>query len=131
MTSLLFNELCAAAAGCGDEALRDELEKFDGRVDLCRNEADMATLELDLQDLLFHMVDRPLFELLTRVTLRFASSQLSEAIYEGVIAVEEWKAGRHRIIDAILRRDEELARFEADRSNRRVVLQRFRQRQKG
>lgn len=127
MTSLLFNELCAAAAGCGDDALRDELARFDPRVDLCEDEADMGELELDFQDLLFRMVDRPLFELLTRVTLRFATSRPSEAIYQGLVAVEEWKAGRHRIIDAILRRDEELARFEANRSNRRVLLQRFRE----
>lgn len=127
MTSLLFNELCAAAAACSDAALHDELRRFDPRVDLCREEADMAVLELDFQDLLFRMVDRPLFELLTRVTLRFASSRPSEGLYRDLIAIAQWQEGRHRIIDAILRRDEELARFEADRSNRRVLLQRFRQ----
>lgn len=126
ITSLLFNELCAAAAGCTDDALHDELRAFDTRVDDCASEADMATLELDFQDLLFRMVERPLFELLTRVTLRFAASRPS-TIYQGVIAVGEWRTGRHRIIDAILRRDRELARFEADRSNRRVLLQRVRQ----
>ena len=69
------------------------------------------------------MVERPLFELLTRVTLRFATSRpKTEPIYGDAAAVEGWKAGRHRIIEAILRRDEALARFEADRSNRRVVL---------
>lgn len=127
MTSLLFNELCAAAASCTDDALHQELRDFDARVDDCRVEADMGDLELDFQDLLFRMVDRPLFELLTRVTLRFAASRPTEGLYRDAIAVEEWKAGRHRIIDAILRRDKELARFEADRSNRRVLLQRFRE----
>jgi DNA-binding FadR family transcriptional regulator len=127
MTSLLFNELCAAAAGCADEALHEELRRFDPRVDLCEVETDMADLELDFQDLLFRMVDRPLFELLTRVTLRFAASLPLEGIYRDRIAIAQWKAGRHRIIDAILRRDEELARFEADRSNRRVLLHRFRE----
>ena len=41
-----------------------------------------------------------------------------------------WKVGRHRIIAAILARDEELARFEANRSNRQVVL-RWIDRQRG
>jgi len=128
MTSLLFNELCAAAAGCADEALHAELRRFDPRVDLCGEETDMGQLELDFQDLLFRMVDRPLFELLTRVTLRFAETRPVASLYRGLVEVAEWKAGRHRIIDAILRRDRELARFEADRSNRRVLLERFRQR---
>ena len=55
--------------------------------------------------------------------LRFATSRpRTEPIYGDAAAILEWKAGRHRIIDAILARDEALARFEADRSNRRVVL---------
>lgn len=126
MTSLLFNELCAAAAACADDDLHAELREVDGRVDLCRQEPDMAELELDFQDLLFRMVDRPLFELLTRVTLRFAASRPAEGMYRDLVAVEQWKDGRHRIIDAILRRDVELARFEADRSNRKVLLRRLR-----
>jgi DNA-binding FadR family transcriptional regulator len=125
MTSLLFNELCAAAAECEDDALHEELRRFDPRVDLCSVEADMGELEPDFQDLLFRMVDRPLFELLTRVTLRFAESRPVTGLYRDLIAVEQWKAGRHRIIDAILRRDRELAHFEADRSNRRVLLRRL------
>lgn len=128
MTSLLFNELCAAAAGCGDAGLHEELRRLDPRVELCRGEADMGELEHDFQDLLFRMVDRPLFELLTRVTLRFAESGPVGSLSRGLVAVDQWRVGRHRIIDAILRRDRELARFEADRSNRRVLLESLRQR---
>ena len=35
----------------------------------------MGAMEQDFQDLLFRMVERPLFELLTRVTLRFAQAR--------------------------------------------------------
>jgi hypothetical protein len=57
------------------------------------------------------------------VTLRFATSRpKTEPIYGDAAAIAGWKQGRHRIIDAVLHRDEALARFEADRSNRRVVL---------
>jgi DNA-binding FadR family transcriptional regulator len=123
MTSLLFNELCATAAGLGASALHPELRRIDARVDLCGGERDTGEWEEEFQDLLFRMVDRPLFELLTRVTLRFAMTRPpTEPIYRDPAAIAGWKEGRHRIIDAILRRDEDLARFEANRSNRLVVL---------
>jgi DNA-binding FadR family transcriptional regulator len=123
MTSLLFNELCATAAREGDVALHPELRTIGESVDRCEVETDTGEWEEAFQDLLFRMVERPLFELLTRVTLRFATSRpRTDPIYGDAAAILEWKAGRHRIIDAILARDEALARFEADRSNRRVVL---------
>ena len=123
MTSLLFNELCAAAAREGDAAQHPELRRIADRIDLCEREIDTGVWEEAFQDLLFRMVERPLFELLTRVTLRFATSRpvTTASIYDAE-AMIGWKVGRHRIIDAILARDEELARFEANRSNRQVVL---------
>ena len=130
MTSLLFNELCAAASGCSDRARQDDLRAFARRIADCATPSDVARLELEFQDLLFGMVDRPLFELLTRVTLRFSASAPADQIYRGLIGVEAWIAGRRRIIDAILRGDEELARFEADRSNRRVLLASLREQER-
>ena len=104
-------------------ALHGELRGVGERVDHCAEEADIGEWEEDFQNLLFRMVERPLFELLTRVTLRFATSRpRTGSIYRDGSSIEAWKAGRHRIIDAILARDEALARFEADRSNRQVVL---------
>ncbi len=124
MTSLLFNELCAAAAHEGDASLHPALRQIAARIDLCQRETDTGEWEEEFQDLLFRMVERPLFELLTRVTLRFATSRpaTTESIYRDAAAIAGWKAGRHRIIDAILARDAPLARFEANRSNRQVVL---------
>lgn len=123
MTSLLFNELCATAAREGDEALHEELRGVDQRIEACASEADTGEWEEDFQNLLFRMVERPLFELLTRVTMRFATSRpATEPIYGDAAAVASWKQGRHRIIEAILSRDEALARFEANRSNRQVVM---------
>ncbi len=127
MTSLLFNELVAAAANCSDPELRAELEAFAARTRGCESEADMGELEQEFQDLLFRMVNRPLFELLTRVTLRFSASRQAGAEFRGLIGIDQWIAGRRRIIDAILRQDVELARFEADRSNRRILLASLRQ----
>ncbi|MCB2074559.1 MAG: GntR family transcriptional regulator [Novosphingobium sp.] len=127
MTSLLFNELAAAAARCEDEDLYEELEEFLPQIDACADDAGMGDVEAEFQDLLFRMVNRPLFELLTRVTLRFAESRPYETGNRGLVKLDKWKAGRHRIIRAILGRDEELARFEANRSNRLPLLARVRE----
>jgi len=122
MTSLLFNELAAAAADCRVPALLDELRRFARTVAACDAENLLAAREVEFQDLLFRMVDRPLFELLTRVTLRFAGHRPFGQIYDGPIGIERWKVGRRLIIDAILRHDAELARFEANRNNRLPIL---------
>jgi DNA-binding FadR family transcriptional regulator len=122
ITSLLFNELVPAACACGDKRLRERLRELGERVEGCNSEAERGAFEAELQDLLFEMVDRPLFEALTRVTLRFAETRRAPLIDGSRAGIAEWKAGRRRIIDAILVRDVELARFEANRSNRQAVL---------
>lgn len=122
MTSLLFNELVAGAAHCRDIALLDALREAGQRIAAIATAEDLANAEQALQDLLFRMVNRPLLEMITRVTIRFAASQPQTATIANSEALDQWKAGRHRIIDAILRHDAELARFEAERSNRQVVL---------
>jgi GntR family transcriptional regulator, transcriptional repressor for pyruvate dehydrogenase complex len=124
ITSLLFTELAWAAASCDDPSLGGELTSLARRLegDAAFNH---ASFEHDFQDLLFRMVDWPLFSLLTEVTLRFAESGVLQAREASDCTTEEWKEGRRRIIAAILTRDPELARFEAERSNRRTVLQRL------
>lgn len=124
ITSLLFTELVEAAARCSDQSLRESLAFLAVRVDK-EDDFDHAAFEHDLQHLLFRMVEWPLFELLTEVTLRFAVSVDPQVVRDPAAAMEEWKTGRRRIIAAILAGDPELARFEAERSNRRAVLRRL------
>jgi GntR family transcriptional repressor for pyruvate dehydrogenase complex len=122
MTSLLFNELAAAAALCRDPHLLDELREFARDVAGAALAEDLQRLEIEFQDLLFRMVDRPLFELLTRVTMRFSASAPDATVFRGAIELERWKTGRRLIVDAILRHDAGLARFEANRNNREQIL---------
>jgi GntR family transcriptional regulator, transcriptional repressor for pyruvate dehydrogenase complex len=122
ITSLLFNELVPAAAAARDESLRTELAALGATIDQRHSEADRGAFETELQDLLFRMVQRPLFEVLTRVTLRVAETRRRPLIDSSRAGIAEWKAGRRRIVAAILGGDVELARFEANRSNRRAVL---------
>lgn len=126
ITSLLFIELVAGAARCSEAALIEELEIVDRRVAAIETAEDLAQVEGALQDLLFHMVNRPLLEMITRVTIGFAATQPEAGTIAKSEALEQWKAGRHRIIAAILKHDPELASFEAERSNRRLVLERIR-----
>ena len=126
MTSLLFNELATAAALCRDEGLRGELAKLADRLGSL-TAGDLGVFEADFQELLFRMVRRPLFEMLTRVTLNFSSTQNLHRIHAFGNGIIQWRDGRRRIITAILANDPALTRFEADRQNRAVVLAHLRQ----
>ncbi|HUD31065.1 MAG TPA: FCD domain-containing protein [Novosphingobium sp.] len=122
MTSLLFNELAGAAAGCRDADLLRDLATMAERVETCASDADLGAFEFAFQELLFRMVRRPLFEMLTRVTLHYATTRSDTPVRALKQDIASWKAGRRRIIAAILAHDGALARFEADRSNRAVIL---------
>ncbi|GGC00971.1 hypothetical protein GCM10011494_19430 [Novosphingobium endophyticum] len=122
MTSLLFTELVTAAAGCTDETLRARLGVLAERASMCRTMAEFGEFEIEFQEQLFQMVRRPLFEMLTRVTLHYSSSRPTPPIHSAVEGIEVWQEGRRRIIAAILANDPALARFEANRCNRAVVL---------
>ena len=121
MTSLLFNELATAAADCRDEVLCQELRDLLVRLS-AGSSHEIANFEAEFQELLFRMVRRPLFEMLTRVTLQYSTSQESRRIHPFGTGVTHWREGRSRIIHAILANDPELTRFEANRQNRAVVL---------
>ncbi|WP_369818350.1 GntR family transcriptional regulator [Novosphingobium sp. ST904] len=122
ITSLLFNRLCAASARCSDQPLRDELRKVRQHIAQCADDAQLGPLESGLQETLFRMVDQPLFELLTRVALETSRNTHPDGPMQGMFGLDQWKAGRLKIIDAILEQDPALARFEADRQNRQTLV---------
>ncbi len=76
--------------------------------------------ENKFHDILFRMINRPLTELLARVTMRLYSDQMHFTFYSGPDGAAVWKMQRHDIVNAILRRDPDLARFEGMR--RRAYL---------
>jgi len=122
MTSLLFTELVTAAARCNDAVLRERLAALGERAASFRTMAEFGPFELEFQELLFQMVRRPLFEMLTRVTLHYATARASPVVESFGEGVEFWRSGRCRIIAAILANDADLTRFEANRQNRKVVM---------
>jgi GntR family transcriptional repressor for pyruvate dehydrogenase complex len=126
MLALLDCEIMPAAARCTDEQLRAAMHALDERIDLCDSSDDRVAFEIELRDLLFKMVARPLMELLCRVTLRLYVPPLSGPLFPGKEGVALWKLSRRRILQAVLGRDEDLARFEAERY-RRLVNSRLRE----
>lgn len=122
ITSLLFDELVAVAAQCSDQARREDLSALLPLIERADGFEAITTLEQEFQNALFAMVERPLFELLTRVALRFADDWSANPMHKTAIDTEHWIVGRQRIIAAILDNDPELARFEAHRNNRKLIL---------
>lgn len=121
LTSLLFNELAAAAADCTDLALQANLRMVLASITNSTPGAPVGPLEQDFQDALFQMVERPLFKLLTRMALRFSEDRIEDERFQNLFSFEVWADGRRRIINAILENDADLARFEANRNNRLVI----------
>jgi len=128
VATLLRSEIIAAAAGCADPELCKGLAVLNERIDLCDTADKRASLEKDLYQLLFKMVARPLFGLLTRVAWRLYDPSSIPALYPGSEGVAAWKSGKRRLIHAVLEQDEALARFEAirDRQDYLDRLQRVR-----
>lgn len=123
--SLLECEMVAAAARCRDEALHAALAALSGWIDRCETEGERIAFEEEFYNLLFKMNARPLFELLARVAKQLVKIQPQEPLFTANDGVAQWKAGRRRTLEAILQKDEELARFEAER-HRRELLSRIR-----
>ncbi len=126
MVTLLEGELNAAASHCTNENLLVELRELVARIDFCATSAQRIAFERDLHNLLFRMTERPVIELLSRVTLRHYSQKPMPPLFPTDADVEIWRAGRRRILLAVLQHDESLARFEADR-HRNETLRRLRE----
>jgi len=114
INTLVECELVAAAAQCGDEPLRSELRVLGDQLNACDTPASRVDWEGHFRALLFRMVRRPLFELISRVSMQLRDASAS-LIYEGEDGVAAWRLEQGRVVAAILKKDQELARFEAER----------------
>lgn len=121
MMILLDCENMPAAARCQDESLQNKLRTLYDSIDQCDSIEQRVQFENNLRETLFSIVNRPLVEMLTRVTLQLYNSKRPQ-VFADKEGINTWKTARKRILKAVLDRDEELARFEAERY-RRVVLQ--------
>ena len=127
MMTLLDCELMPAAARCGNVQQFDELRNLKARIESCRTGDERVAFEDDLHAILFKMVNRPLIELLAQVSMRFYRSGPIPQIFDGEDGIRDWRQWRHQIIEGILARDPQRARFEAER-HRGNLLRRLEQR---
>lgn len=121
MMALLDTELMPAAACCEDASLRRELKQLQPRIDASANLDERIVIEEELHRILFRMVERPLFELLGRVTAQVARGQGAPPLFPGAEGEAFWKHSRGRIVQAILERDAGLAMFEAVRYRQAMI----------
>ena len=122
--TLLDCDLMAAAAQSTDELLREKLQAHAEQIDRCDTPEQRAAFVQGMHDIIFAMVDRPLTEMMARMSMQHYAAHTGIPIYEGDEGRTRWKQERHAIVYAILRRDPALARFEAQR-RRDYVLQRI------
>jgi DNA-binding FadR family transcriptional regulator len=115
VVTLLDCELMATAALCTNESLREQLRILSESIDSRGTSELRVAFENEMHDVLFRMVNRPLMELLARVAMRHYTDHPHTTLYVGEEGVVRWRTQRHEIVRAILRRDPELARFEAAR----------------
>lgn len=108
-------ELLPEAALSSDETSRDDMRALGNTLNEFDTPERRVLFETRFHDLLFRMVNQPLMELLARVTMRHYADNLDFAFYVGAEGGKAWHSQRRRIIDAILERDAELARFEGRR----------------
>lgn len=119
--SLLLCEVAPAAAHSTDESLREALRALSQHVDECETPEQRVAFEGQLYDLLFKMVNWPLIELLCRVSTSLYKNHPGPALFPGEAGVAAWKTGRQQMLQAILRQDDGLARFEAERFRQQLV----------
>lgn len=124
MMTHLDCELIPAAAGSITDGFVGDLRALADRVELCTTSEERVAFEDDFHAVVFRIVDRPLIELLAKVSMRSYRNHAVPPIFEGDEGLIAWRKWRSDVIAAILARDPERARFEAER-HRRQLLQRL------
>lgn len=122
MIVLLDCEMMPAAARCNDPSLRESLKEVASQIASSETLDQRVSLEVAFRDVLFRMVNRPLTELVYRITSAPFRAQPNSSLNLGRDSIEMWRNGRLRMINAILCQDTELARFEAERFRTEVLL---------
>jgi GntR family transcriptional repressor for pyruvate dehydrogenase complex len=124
IVTLMDCELTPAAAHCRNERLHAQLRVLGERLSQCDTPQARVDWERQFRSHLFRMVDRPLFELISRVAMQVYETSPLTPVYEGAAGIAAWRLQHRRIIAAILAHDHELARFETVR-HRQEFLRRI------
>jgi len=122
MTVLIDCDIMPAAARCTDTRFHEAINVLLSDIDKCSTSESRAEFEMDLRKTLFNVVSRPLMEFVLRVTAQLYRAQAKPSLFADEAGVLAWQSSRRRILEAILKQDEELARFEAERYRQQVLI---------
>jgi DNA-binding FadR family transcriptional regulator len=120
MTVSLDCDLAEAAARSDHPELEQQINTLIDELNSCESGEDRIEFEVDFRGTLFGIVNNPLLELLAHVAMQLYKAESSSAYFADQIRLDEWRTGRMQILQAILKRDSELAYFEAQRYRRQV-----------
>lgn len=120
VTVSLDSDLAEAAAGSKHPEQAQEINRLIEKLDTCKSPEDPIGFEVDFRETLFGIVNNPMLELLAHVAMQLYKADSAPAFFADHIRFDEWKNGRMQILEAILKRDAELAYFEAQRYRRKV-----------
>ncbi|HEY6130606.1 MAG TPA: FCD domain-containing protein [Halioglobus sp.] len=120
MTVSLDCDLAEAAAASDDESLPEKITQLTEKLNACETAEDCIAFEVDFRDTLFSFVNKPLLQLMASVAMQLFKAKSSATGFGAGFNFTQWKQGRRDMLDAIARRDKELAYFEAQRYRRLV-----------
>ncbi|WP_167854853.1 FadR/GntR family transcriptional regulator [Mangrovimicrobium sediminis] len=81
---------------------------------------DCIEFEIRFRETLLAVFQKPLLELLARVAMQMYREEHQTPFFGDAVAIDDWRAGRRRILQAILAQDPALASFEARRYRQMV-----------
>jgi GntR family transcriptional regulator, transcriptional repressor for pyruvate dehydrogenase complex len=120
MTVSLDCDLAEAAAASDDDSLPAKIAQLTEKLNACETAGDCIEFEVDFRDTLFSFANKPLLQLMASVAMQLFKAKSSAAGFGAGFSFTQWRHGRRQLLDAIARRDTELAYFEAQRYRRLV-----------
>lgn len=121
LTVLLDCDIIRAAAKGLVDAQSDRIAALVSVLQQVATADDCIQFEVEFRETLFGIVGRPLLELMSRVAMQLYTAQSDPILFAQAVDLNDWRRGRQRILEAILRQDEDLAYFEAHRFRRMVM----------
>lgn len=115
---MLDCEIIQAAARDLDKAAHRLISELIALLEHCKDADACIEFEIRFRETLLGLFEQPLLELLAKVAMQMYREEHNSILFDGAFSLEDWRRGRHRILEAILSRDEELANFEAQRYRR-------------
>lgn len=115
LSVLLDCEIIKSAAQSCDASHITNINALQQQFEEIANADDVIRFEQNFRETLLTIVSKPLLELLSRVAIQLYNAKGDPEVFTQFFHMEEWKQGRQRIIQAILKQDPELAYFEAQR----------------